>query len=176
MVLRRLRGGTKMVIKRRYTALAAAVLAAGALALAAPATASAQAAVNRTAPAKATPQAGGTVQPLYEMKVGPTNSCGAFSGTLQWGGNGSILVPAYISLDGRVWNNNCPVATEYVYISYTYAGGGYNPQIGHAEYSPTANVVVNWHAESELFQYGSIKVDVCDNYHGWHCGKAVGPN
>jgi hypothetical protein len=124
----------------------------------------------------AAPSKGDAVRPLYEMKVGPTTACGAFSGTLQWGGNGSILIPAYISLDGRVWNNACPGATEYVYISYTYAGAEYNPQIGKASYSPTANFKVNFSTESELFQYGNIKVDVCDNSNkGWHCGKAVGP-
>lgn len=119
--------------------------------------------------------AGNVVRPLYQMHVGPTTSCGAFSGTLQWGGNGSILVPAYISLDGRVWNNNCPGATEFVFVSYTYAGGGYDPRVGKASYSPSANVKVHWNTESELFQYGNITVDVCDNHHGWHCGKPQGP-
>lgn len=114
-------------------------------------------------------------QGFYKSKVycngGSTGNWSGFNATIQWGGNGSIAVPAYLTVDGEVWDG-CG-ATAYAYVSYTNGIGSYDPQVQHASSYNTAGV--HYTTSSDYATYGNITIDVCTNYNGWRCGKPQGP-
>jgi hypothetical protein len=123
------------------------------------------------APASAAP-----VRALATNPVNPTNACGGFKGNIFWSEN-PITDGGYIHVWGDVWNNKCPGATQYLYLSYELSNGltgssVFNYPIGSAGYSPTANSGVNYQDNNESENFIYISVTVCDNYQGWHCGKA----
>lgn len=111
------------------------------------------------------------VPPAREASASPRNSCGGFNGNVSWGGNS-----AQIHVWGVLWNNHCPNARQYLYVSYTNAATHYNRQIGNAPYRSASNTGINWSASGKSYTYSNIAVDVCDNSGGWHCGtpKRVG--
>jgi hypothetical protein len=116
---------------------------------------------------------GARIRPNYgPVPVNPTTRCGGFKGNIEWG---SGTVGYYIDVWGKLWNNNCSGATEYLFASYKVGTGCYDPQIGKASYSPTANSSINWSTDNDIFSFGYITVDVCDNHQGWSCGTAQGP-
>lgn len=162
---------------RKFAVMAAAVAS---LALAVPGTALA-AAGGSSAPShtatRATPLAprGGSSPDKadYELVLHPRVGCGGGDGTLQWGGNGSILVPGYLSYDGNVYNY-CPSGTVYMYLSYSVYGSDHNINLGGA--GPGANNPVHYSVESDFATYANIRVDACQEYNkSWSCGTAVGP-
>jgi hypothetical protein len=109
--------------------------------------------------------------------VSTRTSCGGFNGQVEWGSM-TLLNAAFLDVWGELWNNACPGAKEYLYVSYTVGpGGDYNPQIASAPYNPVAgsNTGVNWSTDNEFFNFGNIEVDACDNYKGWTCGNVVKP-
>ena len=101
--------------------------------------------------------------PAQEASVSPRTSCGGFNGHVRWGGNA-----ARIHVWGELWNNHCPNAREYLYMSYTNAGIHHNRQIGTAPYRSAGSTGINWSASGTST---NISIDVCDNNGGWHCGK-----
>jgi hypothetical protein len=136
--------------------------AAASLALAVPSTALAAAGGNtaaahqaahaaRSAPHTATRP----VTPFYEIQLHPRVQCGGGDGTLQWGGNGSILVPGYVSYDGNVYNY-CKSGIVAMYISFTLLGSPHNYLIGKA--GPGQNLPVHFSQESDYATYGHIRV------------------
>jgi hypothetical protein len=64
----------------------------------------ANAASGPTPPAASRPDA---VHPDYSQKITLHTQCGYWSGELEWGGNGSILVPAYIRIDDGELTARC---------------------------------------------------------------------
>jgi hypothetical protein len=167
---------------RRGMRISKAILTAAAaatLALAVPSTALAAAGGNtmaahqaahaaRLAPHTATRPA----TSLYELELHPRVECGGGDGTLQWGGNGGLADPAYLSYDGNVYNY-CTSGRVYMYISYTVGGSPHNDDIGSA--GPGQNLKVNYSVESENGTYGDIRVTACTTYNGWRCGDPTGP-
>jgi hypothetical protein len=112
----------------------------------------------------------GRIRPEYQGGVNPRTSCGGFNGQVEWS-NGTVIDNAFLDVWGQLWNNNCPGATEYLYVNYTNGGGQFGPNIGKAGYKSSGNTGINWSTDSVL-DYGNISVDVCDNSNkGWHCGK-----
>jgi hypothetical protein len=104
--------------------------------------------------------------------VNPTNSCGGFKGNVYWSED-PITGGGYVRVWGDVWNNKCPGATQYVYLSYWLSDSvsqRYSYSIGQASYSPTANSGVDHSDFDGSENYVGIEVTVCDNYKGWHCG------
>jgi hypothetical protein len=154
--------------------------AAASVALAVPSTALAAAGGNTTAAhqaayaARSAPRAATrpAVRPDYEMQLHPRVECGGGDGTLQWGGNGGLLDPAYLSYDGNVYNY-CTSGTVYMYISYTVGGSPHNFPIGHA--GPGQNLKVHYAVDSENGTYADIRVTACVQYNGWRCGVPQGP-
>jgi hypothetical protein len=105
--------------------------------------------------------------------VHPRVGCGGGDGTLDWGGNGSVAVPAYLDYSGNVYNF-CGKATVYMYISYNWADDHRNIKIGSA--GPGQNLPVSYSTSSDFAQYGTIRVDACQQTtSSWSCGAAVGP-
>jgi hypothetical protein len=150
--------------------------AAASFALAVPSTALAAAGGNMTAAHQAANAARSAPRtadrPLYETQLHPRVQCGGGDGTLQWGGNGGLLDPAYLSYDGNVYNY-CTSGRVYMYISYTVGFSPHNDNIGSA--GPGQNLKVHYSRESENGTYAHIRVDACTSYNGWRCGTPVGP-
>lgn len=162
---------------RRFIVMAAALTS---VALAVPGTALA-AAGGKSAPSHLT---GHTAQlaphtrsspqkPAYQQVLHPRTGCGGGDGTLQWGGNGSILVPGYLSYDGNVYNY-CSSGTVYMYLNYTVYGSDHNINLGSAGHGQ--NNRVKYSTESDFATYADILVTACQSYaKAWHCGTPVGP-
>jgi hypothetical protein len=111
--------------------------------------------------------------PDYQLVLHPRVGCGGGDGTLQWGGNGTIAIPGYLSYDGNVYNY-CTSGTVYMYLSYSVYGSDHNINLGGA--GPGANNKVHYSVESDFATYAGIRVDACQEYNkSWTCGKAVGP-
>jgi hypothetical protein len=165
---------------KRFLATVSLLLAAAVLTTAAAAPSSAAvlvrthdatvATASSSTPAKVLPTPGPAV-PLYQMHVIASVACAKFTGTISWGGNGSILVPAYIYVDGTV-SSSCN-STSYLHLHYNWLGGHYDPRIGLA--GPYKSVPVHFAIENELATYGDIYVYVCSNRYGWSCSPDVGP-
>jgi hypothetical protein len=90
------------------------------------------------------------------------------------------LFPAYIDLWGKLWNDQCPRATEYVFVTYTYGTDTRDPQVAQSGYAPPGSKAVGVSefplAENDYVgPYAYIKVDACDDNAGWHCATAQGP-
>ena len=113
----------------------------------------------------------GIWKPRVYCNGGSSGPWSGFNANIKWGGNGSIAIPAYLDVWGQVWDG-CG-GTAYAYLSYTNGLSSHNDQIGKAPYFKTAGVNVS-HG-SDFATYGNIRVDVCESYNGWRCGKALGP-
>jgi hypothetical protein len=121
--------------------------------------------------AQAVPNA--AASPDYELALHPRVGCGGGDGTLQWGGNGSIAIPAYLSYDGNVYNF-CPKATVYMYLEYTWEDDVRNIDLGKA--APGQNIDVHYATDSDFAQYGDIRVTACQQTTTtWSCGDPTGP-
>jgi hypothetical protein len=113
----------------------------------------------------------GLWKPRVYCNGGNSGPYSGFNANIKWGGNGSILIPAYLDVWGKVWDG-CGGKT-YAYLSYTNGLSTHNDKIGSAFYHRTSGVNVTH--SSDFATYGNIRVDVCVLYNGWRCGKPLGP-
>jgi len=120
-------------------------------------------------------QYGPLYQGLWKPRVycngGSSGPYSQFNANIEWGGNGSIAIPAYLKVWGEVWDG-CG-GTAYAYLSYTNGLSSHNDKVGTAPYYTTDGV--NEDLSSDFATYGNIRVDVCEQYNGWRCGPATGP-
>ena len=113
----------------------------------------------------------GLWKPRVYCNGGSSGPYSQFNANIEWGGNGNPIIPAFLRVWGEVWDG-CG-GTAYAYLAYTNGLSGHNDKIGTAPYYTTDGVDKNY--SSDFATYGNIRVDVCEQYNGWRCGKAVGP-
>ncbi|MQY03436.1 hypothetical protein [Actinomadura macrotermitis] len=102
-----------------------------------------------------------------KKSVKPRVNCGGFNGWIEWGGWGSIAIPAYIDVWGKVWST-CN-STTYLYLDYSHFTSPHHKKISQA--GPHSTHGVNWDTDSHSATFGQIKITTCSTYRGWSCGK-----
>ena len=109
-------------------------------------------------------------KPLYSKDVTVKVRCGKFTGNVMWGGDGSILFPAYLDVHGTV-SSSCN-STTTARISYTNGPfGNYGPTVfgtARAHKSATAD----FNAGSGDSTYGNISIQACTT-DGMPAGKIL---
>jgi hypothetical protein len=109
------------------------------------------------------------VKPRVYCNGGSTGPYSGFNANIKWGGNGNPIIPAFLDVWGQVWDG-CG-GTADAYLAYTNGLSTHNDKIGTAVYFKTTGVDVTH--SSDFATYGNIKVDVCELYNGWRCGKPL---
>jgi len=111
--------------------------------------------------------------PQYEQSLSSTIRCATWSGILSWGGNGSILVPAYIQLEGVI-HDKCNNGFAILYIHWDTINNPKDERAGYAE--PNSQSNTPYHTEDHVNTYKDIWVELCsaDNT-GYRCGNRKGP-
>jgi len=151
------------------------VIAALASALAVPVAASAATAhVAQSGPAVQTVRGpGGQAIPAYSQNLSSTITCATWSGTLSWGGNGSILVPAYIDLEGKL-KDTCNNGYAQLFIHWDTIDNPKNELV--KKVGPNSSANTPFSTEDRFNTYKDIYVYICsENSTGYRCGNHKGP-
>jgi hypothetical protein len=111
--------------------------------------------------------------PRYEQSLSSTIRCATWSGILSWGGNGSILVPAYIQLEGVI-HDNCNNGFATLHLHWDTINNPKEPLVGYAE--PESQSNTPYHTEDHVNTYKEIWVQLCSaDSTGHRCGNMKGP-
>ena len=99
------------------------------------------------------------------VTVSPRDNCGGFNGHVVWSGGSS----PYIQLYGEVWQNQCSSDDTSVWLAWdspTY----HNVKVQSAAAAKTQGV--NYKTTTSAVPQ-DMKVTVCSQAGGWHCGTPV---
>jgi hypothetical protein len=99
------------------------------------------------------------------VSVSPRDNCGGFNGHVVWPTGSS----PYIQLYGQVWQNQCSSGSTSVWLSWD-SPSYHNVEAQSA--SATQTQGVNYKTTTSAGPE-NIKVTVCSQYGGWHCGDPV---
>jgi hypothetical protein len=99
------------------------------------------------------------------VSVSPRDNCGGFNGHVVWSAGSS----PYIQVYGEVWQNQCSSGSTSVWLSWDSAGY-HNVEAQSAGASQTQGV--NYKTATSVGAE-NMKVTVCSQYGGWHCGDPV---
>jgi hypothetical protein len=97
------------------------------------------------------------------LTVSPRDNCGGFNGHVVWSGGSS----PYVQLYGEVWQNQCSSGDTSVWLAWndsTY----HNIQVQSAGAAKTQGV-----NDKVTTSATDMKVTVCSQAGGWHCGASV---
>lgn len=106
-----------------------------------------------------------TAAAATNVSVSPRDNCGGFNGHVVWSTGSS----PYIQLYGEVWQNRCSSGSTSVWLSWD-SPGYHNVQAQAAGASQTHGV--NYKTAISAGPE-NMKVTVCSQYGGWHCGDPV---
>lgn len=155
---------------RRLLALAG--LLAGTTALAIISALPAGAAVQPHTTGSATARAS-NASPAYEQELSSTIRCATWSGTLSWGGNGSIAIPAYIDVSGKL-TDNCNSGYAQLHIHWDTINNPKDKMI--KQVGPNSSANTPFSTEDHVNTYKDIYVWICsEGAGGWRCGNHKGP-
>jgi len=155
--------------------LAATTLLAGAAALALapalPALAAAQ--PGHAVAASVTAHPISRITPDYEQSLSSSITCASWSGDLSWGGNGSILDPAFIDISGKL-KDTCNNGYAQLFLHYDTIDNPKNPKV--KQIGPNTSANTPFSTEDNLNTYKDIYVYICSkNTAGYRCGNHKGP-
>jgi hypothetical protein len=113
------------------------------------------------------------VTPGYEQDLSSTIRCATWSGTLSWGGNGSIVVPAYIDISGKL-TDNCNNGYAQLFLHYDTIDNPKEPKV--KQIGPNSSANTPFSTEDNLNTYKDIYVYICsEDSTGYRCGNHKGP-
>lgn len=111
--------------------------------------------------------------PLYEQSLSSEIQCAHWAGTLSWGGNGSIAVPAYIQLEGTIYDT-CNNGWARLYLHWDTIDNPKEKNPGYA--GPNGHNNTPYYTEDTVNTYKDIWVLLCSSDHeGYRCGNKKGP-
>lgn len=99
------------------------------------------------------------------VSVSPRDNCGGFNGHVVWSAGSS----PYIQLYGEVWQNQCSSGSTSVWLSWD-SPGYHNVEAESAAAAQTEGV--NYKTATGAGPE-NMKVTVCSQSGGWHCGDPV---
>jgi hypothetical protein len=155
--------------------LAATALAATAIALTAAPSASASA-----APRPHLSVATGTLMrpdtdtsPLFSRDISLHIKCASWKGELSWGGNGSILFPAFIDISGTL-KDTCSSGHAQLFLHYDTIDNPKEPKV--KQIGPLKSAKTPFTVEDRFNTYKDIYVYICSEGGGGHrCSGHKGP-
>ncbi len=111
-------------------------------------------------------------KPLYSQDITLSIKCASWSGELAWGGNGSILVPAYIDISGTL-KDTCASGYAQLFAHWDTIDNPKNPLVKKVNANSSAKTP---YSTSDRFNtYKDIYVYICSNYQGYRCSAHKGP-
>jgi len=111
--------------------------------------------------------------PLYEQSLSSSIQCAHWSGILSWGGNGSPVVPAYIQLEGVIYDT-CNNGWARLYLHWDTINNPKEVNPGYA--GPNSHSNTPYDTSDRINTYKDIWVQLCSSDHaGYRCGNKKGP-
>lgn len=161
-------------MKRILLLVSALVMGAGLIAL--PATA-ANASARTHAPAATAShrKSAQTSQPirLYSQDITLSVQCASWSGEIAWGGNGSILDPAYIDVSGTL-KDTCSSGYAQLFLHWDTIDNPKNPLV--KKVGPNSSAKTPYSTSDDLNTYKDIYVYICsEDSSGYRCSAHKGP-
>lgn len=145
--------------------VAAAVLASGLALAAAPPLSANAATASRVTSAT-------TAKPLYSQDISLSIKCATWKGEIAWGGNGSILDPAYIDVSGEL-KDTCRSGYAQLFLHWDTIDNPKNELVKKVEEDSSARTPYS--TNDRFNTYKDIYVYICSEYEGYRCSEDAGP-
>ena len=112
--------------------------------------------------------------PDYEQSLSSSIKCASWKGDLSWGGNGSILDPAYIDLSSSVLKDNCSSGYAQLFIHWDTIDNPKNELV--KKIGPNTSANAPFSTDDHFNTYKDIYVYICsEGGGGYRCGNKKGP-
>lgn len=116
-----------------------------------------------------------SASPDYEQSLSSSITCASWKGDLSWGGNGSILDPAYIDLTSSVLKDTCSSGYAQLFIHWDTIDNPKTEQVGK-NVGPNSSGNRPFSTSDEFNTYKDIYVYICsEGAGGYRCGNHKGP-
>jgi hypothetical protein len=115
---------------------------------------------------------GAAAEPLYSQDITLSIKCASWSGELAWGGNGSILVPAYIDISGTL-KDTCSSGYAQLFAHWDTIDNPKNPLVKKVNANSSAKTPYS--TSDNVNTYKDIYVYICSEYQGYRCSAHKGP-
>lgn len=113
------------------------------------------------------------IQPLYSQDITVSIQCATWSGELSWGGNGSILFPAYIDLNGTL-KDTCNNGYAQIFLHWDTIDNPKNVLVKKVGANSSAKTPYS--TEDDLNTYKDIYLYICsEDSSGYRCSAHKGP-
>ena len=112
--------------------------------------------------------------PDYEQSLSSSIKCASWKGDLSWGGNGSILDPAFIDLTSSVLKDTCSTGYAQLFLHWDTIDNPKNVLV--KKVGPNSSANAPYSTDDHFNTYKDIYAYICsEGDGGYRCGNKKGP-